>query len=111
VPINQSCEDNTLSDPSKSDLEALQQRIDAQREARRAKTQDEPRSAWSLGMRYGSEFFAGVFVGSALGFIVDLVAGSGPWGLVIGTMLGFVSGTLNVVRAAKEINSEAGGES
>ena len=109
--LNQSCEDNTLSDPSKSDLEALQQRIDAQREARRDKMKDEPRSAWSLGMRYGSEFFAGVFAGSALGFILDLIAGTGPWGLVIGTMFGFTSGTLNVVRAAKEINSETSGDS
>jgi len=111
VPINQSCEDNTLSDPSKSDLKALQQRIDAQREAHRDKTEDEPRSAWSLGMRYGSEFFAGVFVGSALGFIIDLVAGSSPWGLMIGTMMGFAAGTMNVVRAAKEINSETSGDS
>lgn len=72
--------------------------------------QDAPRSAWSLGMRYGSEFFAGVFVGSALGFILDLIAGISPWGLISGTLFGFASGTLNVVRAAKEINSETSGE-
>jgi ATP synthase protein I len=89
----------------------LQQRIDAQRKAREDKYKDEPRSAWSLGVRYGSEFFAGVFVGSALGFILDLIAGTGPWGLMVGTLLGFASGTLNVVRAAKEINAETDGES
>ena len=89
----------------------MQQRIDAQRKAREDKHQDEPRSAWSLGVRYGSEFFAGVFVGSALGFILDLIAGTTPWGLMVGTLIGFASGTLNVVRAAKEINAETDSES
>jgi ATP synthase protein I len=89
----------------------LQQRIDAQRKAREDKYKDEPRSAWSLGVRYGSEFFGGVFVGSALGFIVDLLAGIAPWGLIIGTFMGFASGTLNVVRTAKKINEEIDSES
>lgn len=103
--------DKPLSDPSKSDLDALQQRIDAKREAYEDKTKDPQRSAWALGTRYGSEFFAGVLVGAGLGFILDLVAGIGPWGLMIGTLFGFASGTLNVVRAAKEINSEMSGQS
>ncbi len=110
-PFQPSRKDKPLSDPSKSDLDALQQRIDAKREAHEDKTEDAPRSAWSLGMRYGSEFFAGVLVGAGLGFLVDFVAGIGPWGLMIGTMFGFASGTLNVVRAAREINSEMSGQS
>ena len=93
-------------DPSDTDLDDLQQRIDAQREAHRSKTVDTPRTAWQLGMRYGSEFFAGVLVGGGLGFILDLVAPTQPFGLIVGMLLGFASGTLNVVRAANEINAE-----
>jgi len=34
--------------------------------------------------------------------LVDKFAGSGPWGLLIGLLLGFGAGVMNVVRAAKE---------
>lgn len=89
-----------------TDLDDLQQRIDAQREAHRSKTVEAPRTAWQLGMRYGSEFFAGVLVGGGIGFMLDAIAPTGPWGLIVGTFLGFAAGTLNVVRAARDINAE-----
>jgi ATP synthase protein I len=93
-------------DSSQAELDNLQQRIEAQREAHRDKAGDAPRSAWQLGMRYGSEFFAGVLVGGVMGLMLDYFASTSPWGLFVGTMLGFAAGTLNVVRAANEINSE-----
>jgi ATP synthase protein I len=98
-------------DPSKAKLDDLQQRVEAQREAHRNAAEDAPRSAWQLGMRYGSEFFAGVLVGGVLGFVLDYFAPTSPWGLFLGTMLGFAAGTLNVVRAANEINSETSAQS
>ncbi|MHA6288994.1 AtpZ/AtpI family protein [Maricaulis sp. CAU 1757] len=102
--------DESPRDPSNADLDDLQQRINARRDHHRPKA-DEPRTPWSLGMRYGSEFFAGVLVGGGLGMLLDRIAGTGPWGLLAGVMVGFAAGTLNVVRAAREINSESDGES
>ncbi|WP_300545727.1 AtpZ/AtpI family protein [Maricaulis sp.] len=99
--------DESQRDPSISDLDSLQQRIEARREKYRPKQDKAPASAWSLGMRYGSEFFGGVLVGGALGLVLDYFAGISPWGLMAGTMFGFAAGTLNVVRAAREIGSES----
>jgi ATP synthase protein I len=102
-------ENKSQRDPSKADLDDLQQRIDARREKYKPAPDTAPRSAWSLGMRYGSEFFGGVLVGAVLGFGLDYIAGWSPWGLIAGTMFGFAAGTLNVVRAAKDISSESDG--
>lgn len=99
--------DESTRDPSDTDLDDLQLRIDAQREAQQSKVKDAPPSAWSVGMRYGSEFFGGVLVGGGLGFMLDLVAPTSPWGLIVGTLFGFASGTLNCIRAARELNAEA----
>ncbi|MDF1768485.1 AtpZ/AtpI family protein [Maricaulis sp.] len=104
-------EDDNPRTHSRADLDELQQRIDAKRSKHQEPAGKPPSSAWSLGMRYGSEFFGGVLVGGVLGFGLDLIAGISPFGLIIGTMLGFAAGTLNVVRAAREISSESDGDS
>jgi len=102
-------EKESQRDPSKADLDDLQLRIDARREKYKPAAGSAHASAWSRGMRYGSEVFGGVLVGGALGFGLDYIAGWSPWGLIVGTMFGFAAGTLNVVRAAKEISSESNG--
>ena len=45
-----------------------------------------------------------------MGFVLDALAGISPFGLIIGTLLGFAAGTLNVVRAAREISSGQDGD-
>lgn len=98
---------NNPSDPG--DLQDFERRLRARIEARDAKAaRGEAPKGWAQGLRYGSEFFAGVFVGAAGGFVIDLVAGWSPFGLIAGLALGFAAGTLNVVRAAKELNRPAG---
>lgn len=51
-----------------------------------------------------SEFVAAIVVGGALGFGVDWLFKTQPWGLVIFILLGFAAGVLNIVRAAAEMN-------
>lgn len=53
-----------------------------------------------MAMRLGSEFVAGVIVGFVIGYTIDRVFGTSPWGMVVFLLLGFVAGTLNVMRAA-----------
>ena len=35
-----------------------------------------------------------------LGWIIDRLAGTAPWGLIVGLLLGFGAGILNVLRSA-----------
>lgn len=58
-------------------------------------------------LKLSSEFIAGVAVGAMLGWLIDKVAGTSPWGLIVFLLLGFVAGVLNVLRAAGAV-AEAG---
>ena len=44
-------------------------------------------------------------MGIGLGFAFDWFVGTAPLGIMVGTLLGFAAGTLNVVRAAQEVNA------
>ena len=46
-------------------------------------------AAASQAWRILADLFGGVFVGLALGFVVDRFAGTAPWGLIVGVLLGF----------------------
>lgn len=58
-------------------------------------------------LKLSSEFVAGIAVGAGLGWLIDRLAGTSPWGLVIFLLLGFVAGVLNVLRSAGLV-AEAG---
>jgi ATP synthase protein I len=51
-------------------------------------------------LKLSSEFIAGVAVGAGLGWLLDSVAGTSPWGLIVLLLLGFAAGVLNVRRSA-----------
>ena len=50
--------------------------------------------------RLSAEFVAGVVAGGAIGWLVDRLAGTSPWGLIVCLILGFCAGMLNLMRAA-----------
>ena len=52
------------------------------------------------GLRLSSELVAGVLVGAVIGYMLDRLLGSSPWGFIVFVLLGFVAGVLNVMRAA-----------
>jgi ATP synthase protein I len=52
------------------------------------------------GFQLSGEFVAGILLGSGAGWAVDYFAGISPWGLIVGLLLGFAAGTLNVMRSA-----------
>ncbi len=58
-------------------------------------------------LKLSSEFIAGIAVGAGLGWIIDRLAGTTPWGLVVFLLLGFGAGVLNVMRSAGVV-AEAG---
>jgi len=103
--IAMSCRDKPLSNAPK-DPDDFEQRLQAKLDARRSEEEARNRaSGWAVGLRYGSDFMAGVLVGIGLGFAFDWFVGTAPLGIMVGTLLGFAAGTLNVVRAAQEVNA------
>lgn len=50
--------------------------------------------------RLSSEFISAILVGAAIGWLIDKLTGSTPWGLIFFLLLGFAAGILNVLRSA-----------
>ena len=97
----------TSSSPVTADLEARIARAQAHRPAQAAAEQrrQSDMSGLSRGFRLASEFAAAIIVGAGLGYLIDMVLPTRPWGMVVLLLLGFAAGVLNVVRAAKEMNA------
>jgi ATP synthase protein I len=64
-------------------------------------------AGYGQALRLSSEFIAGVVVGGGLGWFIDRMAGTSPWGLIVFLLLGFGAGVLNVMRGAGVV-AEAG---
>jgi ATP synthase protein I len=92
-------------------LERLSRELEAERLERAAA--ERPARAdgasYALAFRLASEFVAGVLVGAALGWGLDYLAGTSPWGLIGFLLLGFCAGVLNVVRSSGKMSPGAGG--
>ncbi|WP_053086104.1 AtpZ/AtpI family protein [Nitratireductor soli] len=54
-------------------------------------------------LKLSSEFIAGIGVGVGLGWFIDRMAGTSPWGLIIFLLLGFGAGVLNVLRSVGQV--------
>ncbi|HEX9904408.1 MAG TPA: AtpZ/AtpI family protein [Propylenella sp.] len=88
-------------------LDRLSRELDAGRRER-AEAERQPRTdsrSYALAFRLASEFVAGVLVGAALGWGIDYLAGTSPWGLIGFLLLGFAAGVVNVVRAAGQMSA------
>ncbi len=64
-------------------------------------------AGYGQAMKLSSEFIAGIAVGAGLGWVIDRLAGTSPWGLIVFLLLGFGAGILNVLRSAGKV-AEAG---
>lgn len=56
-----------------------------------------------LAFRLSAEFVAGVIAGGIVGWLIDRMVGSSPWGLIVCLILGFCAGMLNLMRASGAI--------
>ena len=96
-----------------ADLSARLKSLDArisQASAHRAESEPRARptsdsSALGQAFRLSAEFVAGVAAGGILGWIVDRLFGTSPWGLIVCLILGFCAGMLNLMRAAGMVKS------
>ncbi|MBS3648312.1 AtpZ/AtpI family protein [Pseudaminobacter sp. 19-2017] len=96
------------------DLDSRRQRLGASLAARghgpsqeRTEARTSSVAGYGQALKLSSEFIAGVAVGAGLGWFIDRLAGTSPWGLIVFLLLGFAAGVLNVMRSAGLI-AEAG---
>ena len=102
--------------PPEGDLSARLRRLEAQSERKRpqvapdtsARPRDTSRTPLGQAMTLSTEFVAGVIAGGILGWIVDHVFGTKPWGLIVLLLLGCVAGFYNVMRASGFAGSRPG---
>ena len=57
-------------------------------------------AGFARGIRLSTELVGGVLVGAGIGWALDRLIGTSPWGLIVFLLLGFAAGVLNVMRAA-----------
>lgn len=79
----------------------MRKKLDAVRPVEIPEDEEQPNNL-AVGLRYGTEFSAGVLVGSALGYGGDKLFGTSPWLMLLGLIFGCSAGVLNIVRASKE---------
>ena len=86
-------------------LNRLSSSLDAEKreQAAAAAPRRSDTSGFSLGLRLASEFVAAIIVGAAIGWGLDWLAGTGPWGMIGFLLLGFAAGVLNVMRSAEAL--------
>lgn len=68
------------------------------------------KSGWGAAVKVSSEFIAGVLVGAGIGYLLDKMVGTAPWGMIVFLLLGFAAGILNVMRATGKVSDPYHGQ-
>ena len=89
-------------------LDSLEKRLDAF-ETSRSRGGMTPQEAGSLGdgYRFLASMLGGVLGGLGFGWLLDHFAGTGPWGVVGGLLIGSGVSIFSVVRAAGRMSAKA----
>jgi len=68
------------------------------------------RKGYAQALKLSSEFVSAIIVGALIGYFLDRLAGTRPWGMIIFLMLGFCAGVLNVLRMAGRVSTPTVGD-
>lgn len=63
-------------------------------------------SLMARGLRLSSELVVGVLVGALMGWGLDKLLSTSPWGMIVFLLLGFAAGVRNVVRSASMTSND-----
>lgn len=61
-------------------------------------------SGIAVGYRMSAEFVAAIAVGAVLGYGIDWLAPTSPFGLILGLGFGFAAGVMTLLRSARRWN-------
>jgi ATP synthase protein I len=95
----------------KDSLEERRDSLDARLKQARPKDErveesnDVTRKGYSQALKISSEFISAIVVGGIIGYLLDLLLPTKPWGLIVFVLLGFVAGVLNVLRVTGKVSS------
>ena len=92
------------------DLSDLGARLDAAR-AKYEVTPEEQDDGTLLGQawRMSTELVVSVMVGLGLGYGIDTIFGSKPWGILLGLCFGFAAGIMTVLRTSAKMDAQNAG--
>jgi ATP synthase protein I len=97
-------------------LDDLGRRIEASRAATGSHKDDvstdggPAKAGFAMATRMAADFVAGVLVGAALGWGIDRLFGTWPWGLAVFLLLGFAAGVLNLLRTVGAVRTGTPGD-
>lgn len=108
----------TDASPVEDDLSARLKRLGAEldvkqrafAERRAPASASSNTSAIGQAFRLSAEFVAGVIAGAVVGWLIDRLVGSSPWGLIVCLILGFCAGMLNLMRASGALKPARSGD-
>jgi ATP synthase protein I len=96
-----------MSEEPPDPLARLGEKIEQARREQFQRTRNDrnasPQGPLGLAIRIAVELVAALCVGLAIGWGLDRVLGTRPWGLIVFFFIGAAAGMLNVFRAAKDI--------
>ncbi len=84
-------------------IDALEARLQAAREREEQRNRPQVSGAdanYRSGNRVLADLLGGLLGGAVLGWLVDVLAGTTPWGLLVGLFLGIVVAFRNIFRMA-----------
>jgi ATP synthase protein I len=87
--------------------DSLQQKLEQARPKDEGieKSSDVSRKGYSEALKISSEFISAIVVGGILGYLLDLLLPTKPWGMIVFILLGFCAGVLNVLRTTGKVSS------
>jgi len=94
-----------------SDLDDLGARLDAARHKHEDPAAEQTTDGSILGQawRMSTELVVSVVVGLGLGYGVDTIFGSKPWGILVGLCFGFAAGIMAVLRTSAKMDAQNAG--
>ncbi|MEM5502146.1 MULTISPECIES: ATP synthase subunit [Ahrensia] len=92
-------DDNNLND-RRANLDAALAKKVGEKKGQVDTDNERDSAGWGAAVKISSEFISGVLVGAGIGYLIDKIAGTSPWGLIVFLLLGFAAGTFNVMRAS-----------
>jgi ATP synthase protein I len=94
-----------LSDESRNDQ--LDQRIAAAKQAHERGISAAEGASEGRGWAIGIEFIGAVLVSGFIGWLIDNVADTAPWAMIVMLVLGFAAGTRRAMKTSIEFDADA----